>query len=192
MSYVDAGSFARGPLVSGLAYDRINRFFDLLGQPGGAEYLNPDDAYSLAQRSPLEKRLRSVQGAVSNMSMHLPQGFASGLRRQFANMMDGDAWEVEDDLISLKALNTFLLLLRSTNTKCRPGIGTNGCGSVTATWTKGGNRLTIECLASGRVTVVVSRVRSDGEVERAAFDQIRPDRVSAILAPFDPEVWFDS
>lgn len=191
MTYVSTGDFPRGPLVSGRAYDRINRFFGLLGQVGGAGQIETQESPASSHLSPLEERLRFIQDTISEISMHLPQGFAAGLNRQFANLMDEDAWEDEDELISPHALAAFILALLYTKTNRRPGIGTNGRGSITASWTEGDNRLTIECLPTERVRLILSRRGDDGEIERAAFDPMRPERVSDVLVPFHPEVWFD-
>ncbi|ANB33278.1 hypothetical protein M2324_003603 [Rhodovulum sulfidophilum] len=191
MTYVDMGVSPRGPLVSGRAFDRINEFFGLLGQRGGAEQIEAQESLASSHLSLLEQRLRYVQHKISEISMHLPKGFTAGLNRQFANLMDEDAWENEDELVSPNALATFILVLLSTKTSRRPGIGTNGRGSITASWTEGDNRLTIECLPTKRVSLVLSRGCDNGEIERAAFDPMRPERVSDVLAPFHPEVWFD-
>ncbi|MFD1342613.1 hypothetical protein [Litorisediminicola beolgyonensis] len=191
MTFIDMGVFPRGPLVSGRAYDRINHFFGLLGQVGGADRIETQDAPTSSTRSPLEERLRFVQDTISEVSMHLPSGFAAGLNKQFANLMDEDAWEDNDELINPEALTAFFMLLICSGTGRRPGIGTNGRGSITASWTAAGNRLTVECLPSGRVSLVLSRQQGDGEVERAAFGHIKPQRVREVLAPFEPEVWLD-
>jgi hypothetical protein len=186
MTYAYGNAFEGRPLVSGGAYDVINRFFGRLGHVGV-------DHFDVQVRIPsaLEKRLRFVQDRISEVSMHLPKGFANGLNRQFANMMDEEAWEAEDELISPDALDAFIFLLRNTGTMRRPGIGTDGLGSLTAAWTDGENRLTAECLPTGKISVIVSRRDKNGEIERAAFGPMRPDRVRAILEPFKPEVWFD-
>ncbi|SEK85926.1 hypothetical protein SAMN05443999_102416 [Roseovarius azorensis] len=191
MTYVDTGILPRGTLEPGRAYDNINHFFGQLGQVVGASRGEAQDSRSSPDLTPLEKHLRFVQDAISKVSMHLPRGFAVGLNRQFANMMDEDAWEDDDDLVSPDALTAFIDTLRHTRTKRRPGIGTNGRGSVTASWSVGDNRLIIECLPSGKVSMVLSRRLDDGEIERAAFDPTRPERVRDVLAPFNPEVWFD-
>lgn len=191
MTVVDMTDFPRGPLVAGRAYDSINHFFGLLGQVGGADRIEAQGTPPSSRRSPLEERLRFVQDTISEISMHLPSGFATGLNTQFANLMDDDAWEDDDELISPEALTAFIMLVMRSGTRRRPGIGTNGRGSITASWTAGDNRLTIECLPTGRVNLVLSRQQNDDEVERAAFGPIRPERVHEVIAPFDPEVWFD-
>ena len=192
MTDVDIGNFPREPLISGRAYDKINHFFGLLGQVGRAVQIEADDFSSTSHLDPLKERLRLVHVRISEISMHLPKGFAAGLNRQFANLMDDDAWEDDDELVSPEAVTAFILTLLSTRTKRRPGIGTNGRGSITGSWTNGDNRLTIECLPNERVRLILSRRRDNGDVERAAFEEMRPERIRAVLAPFNPEVWFDS
>lgn len=190
MTYIVNGAFGGSPVVSGAAYDVIN---EMISRSFGRSGHAVADQVDVQVRIPtkLEKRLRFVQDTISEVSMHLPKGFANGLNRQFANMMDEEAWEVDDELVSPEALKAFILLLRKTGTMRRPGIGTNGRGSITAAWTVGVNRLTAECLATGRVSLIVSRCGDNGETERAAFGPVRPERVREVLAPFKPEVWFD-
>ena len=190
MTFVDSGATLKAPLIAGRAYDTINNIFRQLSRVGGAELIEAREPPAAPQLKPLEERLRLIQEKISSISMHLPKGFAKGLNRQFANMMDDDAWESDDELIGRTAINSFLQTLLSTHTKRRPGIGTNGRGSITATWTEGDNRLTIECLASGKISLVLSRKQVTGEIERAAFGPTRPDRICDLLAPFDPEIWF--
>ena len=105
--------------------------------------------------------------------------------------MDVDAWEDEDKPINDRALSAFLVVLLHTGTQVRPGIGTNGYGSITAAWTTAEGQLTVECLPSGRISFVMSRLGDDGEVERAAFGPLHPRRLLNVLTPFAPEVWFD-
>jgi len=191
MIFADMGSFRREPLISGRASDKINRFFGLLGRVGGAEQIEENDSSARSQLTPLEDRLRFVQDRISEISMHLPRGFATGLNRQFANLMDDDAWEDSDELVSPRAVTAFILTLLRTRANRRPGIGTNGRGSITASWTEGANRLTVECLPDERISFVLSRVSEGGEIERAAFGPIHPHRILQVLGPFNPEVWFD-
>ena len=193
MTYVNHGPLDGEPLISGRAYDKINHSFEQLRRRvGGAKQIEAQVPSAAPRLKPLEERLRFVQDAISDISMHLPKGFAAGLNRQFANLMDDDAWEDDDELISPEALTAFIRTLLSSQTNRRPGIGTNGRGSITASWTDGDSRLTIECLATGLVSLVLSRKGENGEVERAAFGPVRPKRVREILAPFSSEIWFGS
>lgn len=191
MTYVDVGSFIGEPRGLDTFRDGVDHFFRRLAKSGGTGYLTATESVASSQGSPLEERLKYVQETVSKISMHLPSGFATGLNRQFANLMDSDAWEDDDELVSPDALNAFLNTLLYTKTLRRPGIGSNGRGSITASWTEGTNRLTIECLPSCLASLVLSRCGKNGEVERRAFSPMRPERIREVLAPYGPEVWFD-
>jgi hypothetical protein len=136
-----------------------------------------------------QRRLEEIQQFISSNSMHLPKGFAVGLNGQFANMMADDVWEDDDVLPSMDSLNAFLLMLISTKAMHRPGIGTNGRGSITAFWREGENRLTIDCLPSGNTRWVLTRENAPGKIERAAAE-CHPERLREVLNPFRPEVWF--
>ena len=191
MTYVDATSHSFSPaLVPGRASDTINRFFGGLKKAGQAGYIDFGGNNATSWRTPLEQRLNEVQRAISSMSMHLPQGFSAGLNQQFANLMDEDAWEDDDEFPIVDALSTFLNVLISTRTNRRPGIGTNGRGSISAFWTNGGNRLTVECLPSGSISWVLTRADASGQVERAA-GVCGLGRLNDVLRPYRPEVWFD-
>lgn len=191
MTYVDVSAIPNGPLVAGQAFDVINRIFVSFGQTRGADSVEGRCHSTLPDLSPIEENLRKVQHSISKISMHLPAGFSRGLNRQFANMMDEEAWEQDDEFIGQPALNTFIQLLLRTQTRRRPGIGTNGRGSITASWSVGNNRLVVECLPSDKVSMVLTRERQNGDVERAAFGSVHPRRAREILTPFNPEVWFD-
>ena len=204
-----------GMLVPGGAWGQINRLFESLGRqqqqddlvegmnaqfdcyfnrPGQADVTGGADAAHgpvPTTTISLASRLKTGQDNVSAMSMYFPSGFAPGLNQQFANLMDEDAWEDGDEFVSMEACTAFLMMLHHARTKRRPGIGTNGRGSITASWTAGDNRLTIECLPSARISLVLSRVGEDGDIERAVFGAMRPERLRQVLAPFSPGVWFD-
>ena len=90
---------------------------------------------------------------------------------------------------TLGSLQAFLLMLIATQTKARPGLGTNGRGSITAFWREGQNRLTIDCLPSGITRWVLTRLYPSGKVERAAAE-CQPQRLLEVLKAYNPEVWF--
>lgn len=191
MTYLDVATQSGSPLVAGQAFLVINRFFGSLGQVRRAEGVEGAGYSTLSAQTPQERNLCEIQDSISKISMHLPKGFANGLNRQFANLLDDDAWEEEDELIGRKAINAFTQLLVGTQTRKRPGIGTNGRGSITASWSVGKNRLVVECLPSEQISMVLSREKNGGKIERAAFATVDPKTVSEKLAPFNPGVWFD-
>lgn len=191
MNLVDARLPFLPTLDSGKASDSIDRIFRGFSRVGNIYTRTAENEKPQISRSPLEERLSAIQARISRVSMHLPRGFAVGINRQFANLLDTDAWEEDDLLPELKAVDAFISLLLKSRTCKRPGIGTNGRGSITASWVRGTDRLIIECLPSGELKVLLTRVDQEGHAERAAIGPIIPSRISEVLAPFAPGVWFD-
>lgn len=192
MTYVDTELLDRRTQANGgLLYSAHNvvdgfRRMINIGQ-AGRPVLEADRTRS--EVTPRERRLEEFQRLIYGISMHLPKGFAVGLNNQFANMMADDAWEDDDELPSMDSLKAFLRMLFLTKATQRPGIGTNGRGSITAFWRVGENRLTIDCLPSGNTRWVLTRVNANREVERAA-GECHPNRLSEVLKVYEPEVWF--
>jgi hypothetical protein len=190
MTFVDNGHFRYdGPRFSDAMYDVVNSWIVRPPRTIRGEQITAQQVSASYHRTSPEQRLVDFQSAISDVSMHLPTGFATGLNRQFANMFDDDAWEAGDDLPTLNALNTFLTVLRHLCTQKRPGIGTNGRGSITAFWKEGDNRLTVECYAEGLTKWVLTRIRENGHTERAAGD-CKAARLPICLQPYEPGVWF--
>lgn len=192
MTYVDSAVLSRRTQASGgfssfanTVVGDVRRIFKF----GQAGQLVLEDDRTRSEVTPRERRLEEIQRFISGNSMHLPKGFAVGLNGQFANMMADDAWEDDDALPSMHSLKAFLLMLISTKAAQRPGIGTNGRGSITAFWRDGENRLTIDCLPSGNTRWVLTRVNAKGEIERAAAE-CQPHRLREVLNAYRPEVWF--
>jgi hypothetical protein len=191
MTYVEHSQLGTTiQLEPGRAHDYLDRIVRNLKSVGQFDYFDFDGENATSERAPAEQRLAEIQRAISAFSMHLPQQFATGLGRQFANMLDQEAWDEDDMLPDLSALSTFLNMLIRTCAQRRPGIGTNGRGSVTAFWSNGGNRLTADCLPTGKISWVLSATSEDGEKERAAGNCL-PARLSAVVAPYNPGIWFD-
>ncbi len=191
MIYVDTNGYVMGPtLKPGFASETINRLFGNLRIAGERNYADFGGDLAESSNTNLERRLEDIQRTISSASMHFPNGFATGLRRQFANLLDEDAWEEEDELPGTLAVSTFLRVLYQTAKSRRPGIGANGRGSISAFWTNGDNRLTVECLPGDRTTWVLTRVYDNGETERAA-GECSSDRLNEVIGPYSPEVWFD-
>ena len=189
MTYV--GAFCSEDLSgapSVVEYDYLNNMIEALKR-AGQESRESSGYDAESEKTPIERHLSEIQKSISNSSMHLPQGFATGLRRQFANLMDEDAWEEDDELPNLDALSTLLNMLFLLRPSRRPGIGTNGRGSITAFWHNNNSRLTVDCLPSGMVSWVLTVVNDNGSRERAA-GECTVSRLAAVLSLYDPRIWF--
>jgi len=190
MNYIDAQYVPHFPGGDNDSlYDYLNNIVRGLKSVGPLGFVQLDNSDASSEMSQRERRLLEIQTAISSVSMHLQTGFSHGLSRQFYELLDEDAWEDEDVLPDMSSVRTFLQVLVGTDGNRRPGIGTNGRGSVTAFWLADGNRLTVECLPEERITWVLTR-ELDGETVRAAGES-RPARLLHELTPYNPEIWFD-
>jgi hypothetical protein len=111
-----------------------------------------------------ERRLEEIQRIISARSSQFPEGCAERLSGQFARMMADDAWKNDDELPSLIALEEFLSLLeRDLLLWARNfGIGTDGCGSITAFWREGDVRYTVN-FSPTRIRYFSSYIGQEGQ-----------------------------
>lgn len=192
MTYAETNEFF--DQTSGTSGNSVGIFSNVIrrlkkaGQRDNVVYVG---LHSAPQQTPREKCLNEIQRTVSFASMHLLEGFSEGLNRQFANMLDDDAWETSDQLPTVEAVDTFLQVLYFSQANRRPGIGSNGRGSITAFWKSGDNRLTVTCLPKDWATWVLTRVFGPNNIERVA-GECTPQRLKEVLGPYNPEIWFDS
>lgn len=99
--------------------------------------------------NPRDQCLKDIRSTIASVASNLPDGFADGLSKQFENMLADDAWDDDDALPSALSLKAFLCFLICTKPVRRPGVGTNGRGSITAFWRDGENRFVIDFKPSG-------------------------------------------
>jgi hypothetical protein len=145
---------------------------------------------NVVPQSALEGTLDRFQQRLSDMSRYMPDGFALGISKQFSQMLDEDAWEDVDAVPESQSLDTLIQVLIATSSQRRPGIGTDGLGSISAYWDAENGRLTIDCLPDLSVKVLFSRRQNDGNVARGSF-RCKANMVSAGLAAWNPGIWFD-
>jgi hypothetical protein len=123
------------------------------------------------------------------VAMHLDRGWRSKLFDQLDSLLALEDWAEDDPPPSIESYSTFLRMLTLLRPHRRPGLGATIDGHLIATWTIGGDRLTIECLpkdiARWHLTVTI-----DGERERAAAETPL-QRLNAVLGAYDPRRWFD-
>lgn len=156
-------------------------------QPGRPS-LFPDPATASLLKEKLFNSAASYKMQLSLVSMHLPHGWRERMFDQIDSLLDAEEWderEVPPSAESIKTLVRMLLVLKPDR---RPGLAAGG-GHIFATWTAGKNRLTIECLEADRVRFVLNRETENSE-RAAGVNNI--SRLGAILAPYRPEVWFNT
>lgn len=128
---------------------------------------------------------------LSQLSMHFERDLRLSLARRLKLLLNEENWDDEEQLPSQNAFLTLLRCMLVMGAKASPSIGSNGRGSLSATWIAGGNRITLECGDRDKVSFVLSRKLGDAPTEQAA-GHTTVERLAEILAPYQPEVWFNN
>jgi hypothetical protein len=124
----------------------------------------------------------------ASVAMHLDHDWRSRLFGQLDNLLAAEDWQPDDLPPSLASFSTFLRMLVFLRPARRPGLGATSDSLMIAMWTKGEDRLTVECLPKDIARWHLA-VTIEGERERAAA--ITPvGRLSDVLRPYDPQRWF--
>lgn len=126
---------------------------------------------------------------VSRLSMHFPGGFPVALVRKVKRLLNEDHWDIDDALPQKDAMLTLLRALLIAKSNTLPSVGSDGKGSLSASWIVGKNRLTLNCYNGDEISFVLGRERPNGEIERAA-GITKVQRLNEILSAYDPEIWF--
>jgi hypothetical protein len=103
-------------------------------------------------------------------------------------LFDPEDWQEDFRLPSEQSFSTFLRMIIYLHPTKRPGIGLSPTGHFLSAWTRGKDRLIIECIARDEVRWVLSRT-IDGERESGA-GKVLLHRVPDVTAPYDPEPLF--
>ena len=178
------------PNEHGLLSQQINRHVESLSASPillkGS--LRPRSAQGLEEK--LFDALAQYKVATSKVSMHLHDRWRTRLFAQLDSMLDVEEWDELDVPPSKESFDTFLRMMLLLEPDKRPGLGSSGSGEIVAHWTTGPNRLTIECLPGDNLKWVLTRILND-KVERAAGNN-GIERLKAILAAYEPDVWFQN
>jgi hypothetical protein len=128
---------------------------------------------------------------LSQLSMHFSADTRLTLTRRLKNLLSDEHWDDSDILPAETAFLTLLRCMLLLNIKRIPSLGTNGKGSLSATWLDGKNRITLECGAKDEVAYVLSKTVAEGKPERAA-GHTKVVRLPKVLEAYDPKKWFDN
>lgn len=123
----------------------------------------------------------------SKVAMHMPLAKRDSFFRQLDLLHDCDEWFDGNpvSLVSYQGFVTFMLTVRGNS---KPSLGLAPDGQLVAVWQNGDSRLTIQFKDRFHAEWVLRRRHGD-EIERAA-GVTTIDRISPVLLPYDPEVWF--
>lgn len=141
---------------------------------------------------PIEERLydalADAKTTTAQIAMHFDGDWRDRLFHQLDTLLEADAWHSDDQPFGAESYLTFLRILLLIRPLRRPGLGVSNAGNLIAAWTRGDDRLTIECLPQDKARWVVA-CTIDGDRELAAGDTAVA-RLPETLAPYRPERWF--
>jgi len=179
---------ANGQSARAMPQDSISEFHGSM--PGTSA-----DATS-AVRTTMEERLfqssANFKILTSMVAMHLPVEWREKMFQQIDTLLDAEQWESDDAPPTVFSARTFLRLILALNSSVRPGLGASHDGNLIAAWTKGKNRLTVECLGGDRLKWSVVREAPDRESVDRIVGATGLGRFVSQLAPYRPEIWFTS
>jgi hypothetical protein len=138
----------------------------------------------------LFNQLVELKVVTARIAMHLESAWRAGLFRQLDELLDAESWDFSDELPSQASFLTFLRLVVLLGKPRRPSLGATGDGNIIAAWTRGRERLTIECQPDDQLRWIV--VRYFGDDRESAAGTCKVARLLSRLGPFGPEIWFDA
>ena len=158
--------------------------------PNTRQATENNNIMTFGQKSQGRQLFENFVSDLSNVSTRFSDSFRATLTRQFKELVSEDSWEAGDTLPVRGAFSTLFRVLSITGAKRPPSLGANGAGSLTASWFKNEDRLTLDCLDRDRVIFVLQRRAADEAMEGAA-GETRTPLLPAKLRPYNPEVWFN-
>ena len=152
-------------------------------------------AYEGSRAKPLvtlNERLFDVRAKfkilISQVAMHLTDEWRARLFSQLDSLLDAEQWEDDDLPPKLASFQTFLRMLLLLQSPARPGLGASHSGNIIAAWTRGDDRLTIECLERDQVRWSLTTTIDGDRVRAAGVDMSA--RLPIVLAAYEPNTWF--
>jgi hypothetical protein len=143
---------------------------------------------SLAQ-SPVGERLAlrllSFKRMISPISRYLDPDWRKELFDTLDRVFDSEDWDADFALPEEHSFATFLRLIIHLHPTKRPGIGLSARGHILASWSRGRDRIVIECLANDDLRWVLSQ-SIDGCRESAAGKN-RIQRLIDLIEGYEPD-----
>jgi hypothetical protein len=135
----------------------------------------------------LFERLTELTIESSRIAMHLDRDWRDGLFKQLSLTMLPDEWDEDDQLPLVRSFQTFLRATVFWRFVERPGTAISAEGNFIASWTKEGERVTLEWLPDDQVRWVVSRPL--GELRESAAGRTDVRRLKSVLSPYEVAGW---
>jgi hypothetical protein len=159
---------------------------------GGASALKDvrgRSAKALPIEEQLRKKLASFKEMTATIAMHLDPEWRTKLFAQLDRLLDPEDWDEGFQVPSEQSFSTFLRMIIYLHPTRRPGIGLSPHGHFLAAWTRGNDRIVIECIANDEVRWVLSR-DLDGDRETGA-GTVQLHRIPDVTAAYEPEALFN-
>lgn len=141
------------------------------------------------QQKLLSKRA-SLKRLTATIAMHLDRAWREALFLTLDRLLDPDDWDIEFQLPTEQSFSTFLRMVIYLHPTKRPSLGLSPSGHFLAAWTKGHDRIVIECVGDDEVRWVLSRT-IEGERESGA-GRVLLHRVPEVIQPYEPEHLFEN
>jgi hypothetical protein len=138
----------------------------------------------------LRQKLAALKRLTAAVAMHLDRNWRNKLFGTLDRLLDPEDWDSEFRLPSEQSFSTFLRMIIYLHPTRRPGLGLSPGGHFLAAWTKGGDRIVVECLSNDEVRWVLSRTL-DGQRESGA-GKVLLHRIPEVTAAYEPEALFNN
>jgi hypothetical protein len=136
----------------------------------------------------LAEKRASFKRVAASVGMYLDPNWRNRLFAKLDSLMDPQEWDGEFALPSEQSFSTFLRMIIYLHPTKRPGLGLSAKGHFLASWSKGMDRIVIECLANDDVRWVLSR--SIGQDRESGAGKTKIHRLPDVIHPYEPDHLF--
>jgi hypothetical protein len=175
-----AGKYAR--LIADLIESRPN-----VSGGSRAKPASPSSAKSPVDER-LAERLLSFKRMISPVSRYLDQNWRAELLETLDRLFDLEDWDADFAMPEAYSFATFLRLIIHVHPTKRPGLGMSARGHMLASWSRGRDRIVIECLANDELRWVLSQ--SIEGCRESAAGKNRIQRLTDLIEGYEPDRFF--
>jgi hypothetical protein len=190
-------SFLEAPIVpapsSGGAGKYARLIADLIEiRPNASGSSRAKGVSPTSANSPLDERLAgkllAFKQMISPVSRYLDQNWRSELLETLDRLFDPEDWDAGFDMPREYSFATFLRLIIHLHPTKRPGLGMSARGHILASWSRGRDRIVVECLASDELRWVLSQ--SIEGCRESAAGKNRIQRLIDLIEGYEPDRFF--
>jgi hypothetical protein len=145
-----------------------------------------------SSKSPLDERLAerllSFKRMISPVSRYLDQSWRTELLETLDRLFDLEDWDTNFAIPDPYSFATFLRLIIHLHPTKRPGLGMSARGHILASWSRGRDRIVIECLPNDELRWVLSQ--SIEGCRESAAGKNRIHRLIDLIEGYEPDRFF--